>query len=638
MAHPLSVTVIVSTRNPDERILQTLTSILASDYSRFNLCVVDQSDGGGARARAAPALQDARAHYIRCEGRGLSVGRNVGARWAEQAEVLAFTDDDCAVTSDWLAEMTAPFARDAHIGVVFGTVKPAPYDPALGFLPSYARNTPFLARSIFDKHQVEGMGASMAIRRAAWEALHGFDEMLGAGAPMRSAEETDFVIRALLAGFAAFETTGGAVIHSGFRTWAQAPRTLHDYLYGIGAALVKNARLGHWSIAAVTARLAARWLFARPVINMGAQSHRRARLSGFLSGARAGLSTPIDRATGHFVNDPATAIAASDAEIPHPWEPVAAAPITIERVIVDRSPGKLDPPPAPPTADRVSIVLPNWNALPFLERALVSLVRHTTYPYELIVVDNGSTDGSKDYIRRFLRDHPQLDSIFIDNAENLYFSTACNQGLRAASPDTKYLALYCNDVEATGDTWLQELVDAIQLDDVVAAGHTGTQAISDRQRGVFFSYDPLYPEAGVKERMADLLSRPAATYTHLFGYCFLLKRSLLHRTGLYLSTGPFRQYHSDWEWYLRFAVMGYRIASVTIKVHHWHSISELLAFHPELYRDLLQRLENPATVERYLQQGRPFYEAESGFRSRYATPVARTLERLKRRVWGEVRT
>lgn len=630
MGHTLSVSVVVSTRNPDERILQSLTSILASDYARFNLCVVDQSDGDGTRALLAPVLQDARATYIRCEQRGLSVGRNAGARWAEQADVLAFTDDDCAVTADWLAEMTAPFLRDARIGVVFGTVKPAPYDPALGFLPSYARNTPFLARSIFDKHQIEGMGASMAIRQSVWKGLHGFDEMLGAGAPMRSAEETDFVIRALLGGFAAFETTGGAVIHSGFRTWAQAPRTLHDYSHGIGAALVKNARLGHWSIAAVAARLATRWVFARPVINMGAQSHRRARLLGFLTGAWAGLSTPIDRATGHFVSAPA--VAAMDVEIPHPWQSLAAARIAIDPVIADRSPGELDPPTEPPTADRVSIVLPNWNALPFLERALASLVRHTTYPYELIVVDNGSTDGSKDYIRRFLCDHPQLDSTFIENAENLYFSTACNQGFRAASPDTKYLALYCNDVEATDDKWLQELVDAIQPDDTVAAGHTGIEAITDRQRGVFSIYDPLYNEAGVKERMADLLGRPGANYTHLYGYCFLLKRSLLHRTGLYLYNGPFRQYHSDWEWSLRFAAMNYRIASVPIKVHHWHSISELLAFHPELYRDLLQRLENPATVERYLQQGRPLYETESGFRNRYATPVARILERLKRRV------
>lgn len=631
MEPSLSVTVIVSTRNPDERILQTLTSILASEYPRFTVGVVDQSDGDDVRALVAPALEDARATYIRCSGRGLSVGRNAGARWAADADVLAFTDDDCAVTPNWLADMTAPFARDARIGLVFGTVKPAPYDPALGFLPSYARDAPFLARSIFDKHRIEGMGASMAIRRSVWAALRGFDEMLGAGAPLRSAEETDFVIRALLGGYAAFETDGGVVIHSGFRTWAQAPRTLHDYLHGIGAALVKNGRLGHWSIGVVAARLAARWIFARPVIDMGAPAHRRARLYGFLTGVRAGLSMPIDRATGHFVRDP-TVTTARVADPPpdqgaHP--PMASGPM-----IIDRSPGTLDPPTARPTADRVSIVVPNWNARPFLERALAALVRHTSYPYELIIVDNGSTDGSPDYVRRFLREHPQLDATFIENGENRYFSTACNQGFRAASPETKYLALYCNDVEATGDTWLQELVEAIQPDDAVAAGQTAIETISDRQRAVFFSYDPVYREAGVKARMADVLGRPGAHYTHVHGYCFLLKRSLLYRTGLYLSTGPFRQYHSDWEWSLRFAAMGYRIASVPIKVHHWHSISELLAFHPELYRDLLQRLENPATVEQYLRQGRPLYESESGFGSQYATPVSRTVERLKRRVRG----
>jgi hypothetical protein len=76
--------------------------------------------------------------------------------------------------------------------------------------------------------------------------------------------------------------------------------------------------------------------------------------------------------------------------------------------------------------------------------------------------------------------------------------------------------------------------------------------------------------------------------------------------------------------------MGYRIAPVDLQVHHWHSISELLAFHPDLYRDLLARLDDPATRERYLAEGRPMYEAESGFLSRFPTARARWAERVRR--------
>jgi GT2 family glycosyltransferase len=369
---------------------------------------------------------------------------------------------------------------------------------------------------------------------------------------------------------------------------------------------------------------------------MGTQAHRKARLLGFLSGVKRGLTTPVEPRTGHYMPIPMADRAEDRHRSRRDRDEIAAHAFDIQPVITDRAPARLVPVKRVASADRVSIVMPNWNARPFLERALTSLVSKTTYPYELIVVDNGSTDGSKDFIRSFLRDHPRIDSTLIDNRENLYFSTATNQGFQESSSDSKYVALYCNDVEATGETWLQDLVEAVQPPDTIAAGHTGIEAITDRQRGVFFSYDPEYPEPGVKERLTTLLSQPGATYTHLYGYCFLLKRDLLHRTGLYLHTGPFRQTHSDWELYMRFAVMNYRIASVPIKVHHWHSISELLAFYPDLYQDLLRRIENAETLERYLRGGRPFYEAESGFRSTYATPMARLIERLKRHVRGEM--
>ena len=625
MSVPAVATVILCTRNPGIRIRGTVKSILDSTERRFSLCIVDQSDDDEVIRALEAVLDDPRIRYLPCAERGLSIGRNLGAASAT-TEWLAFTDDDCVVTPDWLAEIVEPLGRDARIAVVFGTVRPAPYDPALGFLPSYSRETSLLARSIFDKHQVEGIGASMAIRRSAWTALHGFDRVLGAGAPMHSAEETDFVMRALLAGYYAYETPGAAVTHSGFRSWAQAPTVLRHYLFGIGATLAKLARLGHWQVGVVAARLAVRWTVARPVVNMGTEAHRRARLFGFLAGVRAGLTAPIDRQTGHF--RPAASIPGPPAAAPD----VSADPgVTLDAVIEHRSPGVLAPAARSSVADRVSIVLPNWNAQPFLARALHSLVTRTTYPYELIIVDNGSTDGSKAYIRDFLQQHPQLDATVIDNAENLYFSTACNQGFRAASPENKYLALYCNDVEARSDTWLQDMVEAIQPDDTIAAGQAAVKPVTDRYRGVFFSYDPVYPDPEIKPRMTRLLRAPGGV-VHLEGHCFLLKRALLERTGLYLHTGPFAQYHSDWEWYLRFAAMGFRIAPVDLQVHHWHSISELLAFHPGLYQDLLARLDDPDTLERYLEEGRPMYEAESGYRTQHPTAWSRRLERLRRRL------
>ncbi len=621
----LPVTVVVCTRNPGSRIRSTVASVLG-DESGVSLVLVDQSDDEDVVRVLGEWASHPRFVRVPCSGRGLALARNVGVR-ATSTPIVAFTDDDCVATPGWATEIAHPFAEHDRIALVFGTVKPAPFDPALGFLPSYSRATPVLATSIFDKHLVEGIGASMAVRRTAWEHLHGFDEALGAGSAMHSAEETDFVMRALLAGYFVSETTGATVVHAGFRTLAMAPMVLGGYLFGIGASLAKLARLGHWQVLAVAARLALRWTVARPVVDMGRTSHRRARLFGFLKGVATGLVTPVDRRTGHFCPRPADATPAATSRGSLDDVPRSVA---IEAIIADRSPATLPAGTSAPTSERVSIVLPNWNGRAFLARALESLVARTSHPYELIVVDNGSTDGSPAFIRDFFLAHPEVDARLIANPVNRYFSTACNQGFQAASPDSKYLALYCNDVEATSDTWLQDLVLAIQRDDTIAAGQAMIKPITDRYRGVFASYDPVYADPQTSRRMIALLREPGAM--HLEGHCFLLKRALVQHTGLYLHTGPFEQYHSDWELYVRFAAFGYRIAPVDLKVHHWHSVSELIAFHPELYDHLVGRLDDPDYVARSLAEGRPMYEAESGFRGKYPTRRARLIARLRGRI------
>jgi GT2 family glycosyltransferase len=632
---PAAVAAIVVARHGGSRTADCVRALLAGVDAGVAVCVVRRADHEEAEA---PCRPDARRHDLRCPDGGMARARNAGAAWAASASLLAFTDDDCVVTPTWLAEIVEPFARDPRVGVVFGTVRPAPYDPAHGFLPTCARGEPVLTRSVWGAPRVRGLAVSMAMRRAAWEALGGFDEQLGEGAPLRAGEEIDVVLRALRAGWFVYEAAGAAVIHAGLRPWSQAPRVVHDHLMGASAAVIKGLRLGQWRALAAGGRLVGRWAGSRPLGHVGFGSHRRARLGGFLTGVARGLATAVDRRRGHFR---ASAGAGRGAPpTPEPAAPAvsAEAPVLAQGVfgpvIADRAPAPLPPSPGGGQANRVSIVMPSWNGRPFLVRALTSLVARTTYPYELIVVDNGSTDGSKEFIREFLAAHPEVDARFIDHPDNRYFSRACIDGFRAASPDTRYLALYCNDVEAVHDRWLPDLVAALEPADTIAAGHAGVEPITDRQRGVFFSYDPVYPDPEVKRRLRELMGRPGARYIHLYGYCFLLKRSLLERTGLYLHTGPFTQYHSDWEWCLRFAAMGYRIAPLKIGVHHWHSISELRALYPEDYRDLVERLNDPATVAKYLEHGRPMYRRESGFGARYRSAGARAVERARRRLLG----
>ena len=292
------VAVIVCTRGRGGRVLDTVRSILTSSISNFELYVVDQNDDRHATGLLEGAVDAPRLHGL-SSPRWLSIGRNTAAA-ATTAELLAFTDDDCTVTPGWLSELTAPFASDPRIGIVFGSVRAAPHDREAGFIPSYQRREPFVARTVFAKHRVEGIGASMAVRRSVWIELHGFDELLGAGARLRSAEETDFTIRALLAGHFVAETPDAAVIHYGFRSWDEGRAVIRGYLHGIGATLAKHVKRGRFTVLAVAAQLALRFTVARPVVDLGPRSYRWTRLAGFTTGVLRGLATPVDRATGHF--------------------------------------------------------------------------------------------------------------------------------------------------------------------------------------------------------------------------------------------------------------------------------------------------------------------------------------------------
>lgn len=85
---------------------------------------------------------------------------------------------------------------------------------------------------------------------------------------------------------------------------------------------------------------------------------------------------------------------------------------------------------------KTTIIIPNYNGLSFMEPCFESLKEQTARDFKVLVVDNGSTDGSVEW----LKEH-RIPSIFLK--ENTGFSGAVNTGIRAA--DTPYVLLLNND-------------------------------------------------------------------------------------------------------------------------------------------------------------------------------------------------
>ena len=85
---------------------------------------------------------------------------------------------------------------------------------------------------------------------------------------------------------------------------------------------------------------------------------------------------------------------------------------------------------------KTTIIIPNYNGLSFMEPCFESLKEQTVRDFKVLVVDNGSTDGSVEW----LKEH-RIPSIFLK--ENTGFSGAVNTGIRAAY--TPYVLLLNND-------------------------------------------------------------------------------------------------------------------------------------------------------------------------------------------------
>jgi GT2 family glycosyltransferase len=102
----------------------------------------------------------------------------------------------------------------------------------------------------------------------------------------------------------------------------------------------------------------------------------------------------------------------------------------------------------------VSVVIVNWNGKHLLEECLGSLSRQRFTDFEVIVVDNGSRDGSVEYLRSA---RPGI--LLVDLPTNTGFAGGSNAGIRAASG--KYIALLNNDTR-TDPSWLAELVTAAE--------------------------------------------------------------------------------------------------------------------------------------------------------------------------------
>lgn len=174
-----------------------------------------------------------------------------------------------------------------------------------------------------------------------------------------------------------------------------------------------------------------------------------------------------------------------------------------------------------------SIVIPVWNKVKLTAQCLQALAGATTdVSYEVIVVDNGSTDETAEFLKQL-----QGDVHIIRNEENLGFAKACNQGARAARG--RYVVFLNNDTIPLAN-WLAPLVR--EVEEHADVGVVGSKLLyadgTVQHAGVVFMRSHLSPYHVYRAASADL---PAVNQRREFqavtGACMLIRREVFEAVG-----------------------------------------------------------------------------------------------------------
>jgi len=259
----MHVSVIVITRNHSGCLADVLAALAKQDHPDFEVIIVDSS-AGEEKEKSVKLAEQFRAKYVFEPRLGQSLARNSGLPFCT-GEIIAFTDDDCLPEKNWLSFLVQNYSSPEIWGCS-GRVIPHRSETAADFFEEVAGQDLGENRRVFKPGEVRfsvglvlqnvgkifakhmkgkglapwcvGHGSSMSFRKTALDQLGGFDNRLGAGAPLKSGEDIDINYRVLRSGHSIVYEPHAVVRHNHHRmTTEDVLKTRYAYSFG-GAALM----------------------------------------------------------------------------------------------------------------------------------------------------------------------------------------------------------------------------------------------------------------------------------------------------------------------------------------------------------------------------------------------------------------
>ncbi len=209
----------------------------------------------------------------------------------------------------------------------------------------------------------------------------------------------------------------------------------------------------------------------------------------------------------------------------------------------------------------VSVIVVNKDGINFVGECLESVLRSAYYDFEVTLVDNGSVDGSPDFVESKFND-PRLHVIRLKT--NVGLDEANNIGARSSR--SEYMIFLNNDTTVHPD-WIAQLLAALEKDTTIGSA----------QSKVLMMSDPTIIDSlgGYVDRFGDSLRNGFGEFDDGRAYApeeifYAGGTATIIRSDLYYQVGGFRNYffimHEDVDIGWRVWLSGHRVVSVANSV------------------------------------------------------------------------
>ena len=226
----------------------------------------------------------------------------------------------------------------------------------------------------------------------------------------------------------------------------------------------------------------------------------------------------------------------------------------------------------------VSIIIAVWNQLGYTRLAVDSILKNTLRPFELVIVDNGSSPNVKAYFSSLKSD---ADINYIRNEVNVGPIRAINQGISAA----KYplIAVIHNDVVIFEKDWLGKIKSVMGRDPKI--GMAGLAGRKEIYKTGCVNEASLRHNLQNEEDLGPAMAEEVSEVAVIDGLCFVMKRELMDKVkGLDETYGYMHCYDLDIS--LKSIAAGYK--NVIVKVEAMHVGNGGRTRNMKGYRDIVK--------------------------------------------------